>query len=369
MGHTSAANAVRIALGRADPGGHTRVVDSYKYAASVVSRVVSNGYLGMVKTIPQMYRFLYTRAERATEVGPFRTWIHQFTATNLRPLMERERPDVVVCTHAFPCGVMAEYRRLYEDAPPIVGIVTDFAVHTYWIHDNIDAYAVATPQMRTTMVNRGIDPGRVHVTGIPIRREFARRDVDAAALRSRLGLPQDRAIVLLMGGGLGIGPIGKMLDALDESHADICAVAIVGRSARSEARVLERARNVRYPVRVMRFVDNVYDYMHAADALISKPGGLTTAEALAAQIPMILFKPLPGQEERNTRFLIRHGAAIRPKRVDDLAASAAALLRDPAARARMREAMQRIAKPDAADDVARIVLRAAGSHASQGALA
>lgn len=310
----------------------------------------------MVKTIPQMYRFLYTRAERATEVGPFRAWIHQFTAGNLRALMLREKPDVVICTHAFPCGVMAEYRRQFEDAPPIVGVVTDFAVHAYWIHDNVDAYAVATPEMRANMINRGIAPERIHITGIPIKKQFGVNGVPVTTLRRRLELPLDRHVVLLMGGGLGIGPLGKMLEALDGIDTPLCAVAIVGRSKRSEARVMEHARRVRYPVRVLRFVDNVYDYMHAADVLISKPGGLTSSEALAANVPLILFKPLPGQEERNTRYLIQHGAAERAKTAEDLAAKAGRLLHDRNRLLRMRASMTELAKPHAAEDIARIIL-------------
>ncbi|MGA8533787.1 MAG: hypothetical protein WB615_06745, partial [Candidatus Tumulicola sp.] len=166
VGHQSAANAVCSALRAIDPDLESHVVDSYKYAALVVSRVVSDGYLQMVKTIPQMYRYIYNRAERATEVGPFRTWAHQFTAGNLRPLLLRERPDVVVCTHAFPCGAMAEYKRLFDDAPPVVGIVTDFAVHAFWIHQNIDGYAVATEAVRDVMIARGVAPERVVASGI-----------------------------------------------------------------------------------------------------------------------------------------------------------------------------------------------------------
>ena len=169
VGHVSAANAVCFALRELDPDIHTQVVDSYKYAALVVSRVVSDGYLRMVKTIPQMYRYIYDRAERATEVGPFRTWAHQFTAGNLRSLIERERPDAIVCTHAFPSGAMAEYKRLYDDAPPVIGIVTDFAVHAFWIHDNIEGYCVATQGMRDLMIARGVRPERIAVTGIPGR--------------------------------------------------------------------------------------------------------------------------------------------------------------------------------------------------------
>ncbi|MDP9110507.1 MAG: hypothetical protein M3M96_02585, partial [Candidatus Eremiobacteraeota bacterium] len=185
----------------------TQVVDSYKYAALVVSRVVSDGYLRMVKTIPQMYRYIYDRAERATEVGPFRTWAHQFTASNLRPLIERERPDVIVCTHAFPSGAMAEYKKVYDDSPPVVGIVTDFAIHAFWIHSNIDGYCVATEAMRRVLIDRGVDPDRVVVSGIPVDPHFARTNEPLDVLRERLGLPSDRHVALMMGGGLGIGPL------------------------------------------------------------------------------------------------------------------------------------------------------------------
>lgn len=341
------------------------MVDSYKYAASVVSRVVSQGYLRMVKTIPQMYRFLYNRAERATEVGPFRAWVHQFTATNLRPLLQELRPDVVICTHAFPCGVMAEYKKQFADAPPVMGVVTDFVVHAFWIHNNIDAYAVATPEMRATLISRGVPRDRILVSGIPVRAEFARREGDRDALRQRLGLPLDRSTVLLMGGGLGIGPLETMMQALDGVEEPLCALAIVGRSARSEQRVLEYAHHVGYPVRVVRFVNNVHEYMHASDVLITKPGGLTSAEALVAQVPMVLFKPLPGQEERNTRYLVQRRAALRAKTAGDLTRTVESLLVSPEKRDTMRSAMARIGKPDAAAEIA-AAIRALAAGSAQG---
>jgi len=352
----SAASAVCTALQAQYPDVDTRVVDSYKYAASVVSRVVSNGYIGMVKTIPQMYRFLYNRAEKATEVGPFRTWLHQFTAGNLRALLLEERPDVVVCTHAFPCGVMAEYKKEFADAPPVVGVVTDFVVHSFWIHRNIEGYAVATEEMRNTLVARGVRRDRIVVSGIPVNGIFAQQPPDRDALREKLGLPTDRSAVLVMGGGLGIGPIETMMGALDNVKTPLCAVVIVGRNVRMEQRVLEAANNVRYPVRVLRFVDNVNEYMHACDTLVTKPGGLTSAEALVAHIPMVLFKPLPGQEERNTRYLMERKAALRAKTAADLTRNVERLLLSPERRDQMRAAMERLGKPDAAVDIASLIL-------------
>ncbi|HVS45388.1 MAG TPA: glycosyltransferase [Verrucomicrobiae bacterium] len=356
VGHVAAANAVCAALRERDPNVQTQVVDSYKYAALVVSRVVSEGYLQMVKTIPQMYRYIYSRAEKATEVGPFRTWAHQFTAGNLRPLMERERPDVVVCTHAFPCGAMAEYKKMYDDAPPVVGIVTDFAVHAFWINTDIDAYAVATPEMREQMLARGVEPQRVAVTGIPVLANFSRNGEPSATLRERLSLPQDRNVVLMMGGGLGLGPIVAMMRALETLDEPVCVVVIVGRNARLEQRVMAAARGVNYPLRVLRFVDNVFDYMHAADVLLTKPGGLTSAEALVAGVPMLLFKPLPGQEERNVRYLTEHGAAIRARKPVDLARIVRDVITDRPRRERMARATAGIARPDAAREVAATII-------------
>jgi processive 1,2-diacylglycerol beta-glucosyltransferase len=357
VGHISAAKAVSAALLRLEPSAQTRVVDSYKYAALVVSRVVSDGYLTMVKSIPQMYRYIYDRAERATEVGRFRTWAHQFTADNLRALLLDERPDAVVCTHAFPCGAMAEYKRRFTDAPPVVAIVTDFAVHGFWIHRNIDGYVVATPAMRDALLARHVRRDKIAVTGIPVRPEFAPSDEPQDRLRERLDLPRDRYVALLMGGGLGIAPLERMLRALDSVRAPLAAVVVAGRNAKIERRLTEAAEGVGYPVRALRFVDNVYDYMHAADVLVTKPGGLSTAEALVAQLPMVLCKPLPGQEERNARVLVETGAAIATTRLAELPRSMEAVLGDKARREGMIAAARLLGRPRAAQDAASLIAR------------
>jgi processive 1,2-diacylglycerol beta-glucosyltransferase len=346
---------VASALRAGTPDVETPIVDSYKYAALLVSRVVANGYLRMVKTIPQMYRYIYHRAERVTEVGRFRTWAHQFTAGNLRPLILRERPDAVVCTHAFPCGAMAEYKRMFPDAPPVVAIVTDFCIHGFWIHENVDRYVVATEAMRVALLARRIRPEAILVGGIPVRAEFASRPRSRAQLWERLNLPRDRHVVLLMGGGLGIAPIERMLAALKSVRMPLAAVVVAGKNARMRRRLTDIAESVEYPVRALPFVENVYEYMHAADVLVTKPGGLTTAEALVAQIPMVLCKPLPGQEERNARFLLEEGAALRIRQVDDLPPVVERLLSGDDERDRMIAAARRVGRPNAAGEAAAMI--------------
>jgi processive 1,2-diacylglycerol beta-glucosyltransferase len=160
-----------------------------------------------------------------------------------------------------------------------------------------------------------------------------------------------------MGGGLGIAPLEGMLCALDSVRAPLAAVVVAGKNARIGRRLADAAESVRLPVRVLRFVDNVYDYMHAADVLVTKPGGLSTAEALVAQVPLVLCKPLPGQEERNARVLVEAGAAARTSQTSELPAMLDAIFGDKDRREKMIAAARRLARPNAASEAASIITR------------
>jgi processive 1,2-diacylglycerol beta-glucosyltransferase len=356
VGHTAAAQAVCSALASLDPEIETQTVDSYKYAASIFAKVVADGYIGMIKTVPQVYSYIYGRAERATSVPAMRRWVSRYTATNLRRLVDERRPDLVVCTHAFPCGVMSEYKAQFDPGLPVVGIVTDFVVHPFWIYTNIDAYAVATPEMRSALLARGVRAENVLLSGIPVDARFAQPRLPLDDLRAELGLPRDRRIVLIMGGGVGIGPLDTMMRALGEVDVPLAAAVIVGRNRGLERRVIAAAELTDYPVRVLGFVDNVFDYMHASDVLLSKPGGLTSSEALAARIPMVLVKPLPGQEERNTRYLVSRHAAIRARGERELAGAVRDLLTSRDRRGDVLEQVDALRRPFAAATVAERIL-------------
>ena len=349
-GHRSAADAVRARL--AARGMRGEVVDSYRYAASLFSKVVSDGYIGMVRTIPQVYGFIYDRAERATEAGGFRVWASEFTARNIRGLMERLRPSVVVCTHAFPCGVMAAYKRLYDPSVPVMGIVTDFVVHPFWIYATSTRTRSRRRRFARRSSGRGIDPARVGVDGIPVDPRFGIPPPDRGALREALGLPRDGSVALVMGGGLGLGPVATTVRALARTSSPVTPVVIVGKNRRLEHRVAEEARRDGADVRVLGFVENVFDWMRAADVLITKPGGLTTSEALAVGVPLVLLKPLPGQEERNARYLVSRGAALRATRPGDLVRVVDTVLHDERIAQRLHASAAQLAHPDAAERVA-----------------
>ncbi len=332
-----------------------RIVDAYEYAVSLFSRVAADGYIRMVKTLPSLYGFLYDRVERAREPGSLRNWLGMLSARNLQSLIAGLQPCCVVCTHAFGCGIMSHYKRTIDPSLPVIGVVTDYVVHPFWIYRNIDAYAVATEEMRAALVERGVDERRVRVTGIPVDPRFALIPPKAQA-RHELGIDAaGRRVVLIMAGGLGIGPLETMLRALREVRRPLSAVVLVGKNERRRIRLRRWCRSWPYPVEIRGFEENVYDYMHAADVLLTKPGGLSLSEALVARLPMMLVKPLGGQEERNMRYVLSQGAALFASTEAEIAAATRRLLDRASERRRLLERAECVRRPEAAADVAAIV--------------
>ncbi|GAC1530824.1 MAG: hypothetical protein NVS2B8_19060 [Vulcanimicrobiaceae bacterium] len=165
-------------------------------------------------------------------------------------------------------------------------------------------------------------------------------------------LPRDRPVALIMGGGVGIGPLEEIMRALGRVEVPIAAAVIVGRNRALQRRVTAAAERTAYPLRVYGFVENVFDFMHASDVLLTKPGGLTSSEALAARLPMVLVKPLPGQEERNTRYLVSRKVAIRARGAGNVARAVETILSSVAYRAALAARIEDVRRPDAASRVA-----------------
>jgi len=215
---------------------------------------------------------------------------------------------------------------------------------------------VASEAGARELERKGVDPGRISASGIPIDPVFA-DNTPAATMRSQLGLPE-RPTVLLLSGGFGVGPLLAMLDSFADTESALSLIVVAGRNAELEAACRERAATLGLPVTVYGFVTNIHELMDAADLVVTKPGGLTTNEILAKGKPMALVAPIPGQEQRNCDYLLEEGAAVRLHDVGDAAWHFNRWLGDPALMDRMRAQARRIARPHAAHDVARRLLSA-----------
>jgi processive 1,2-diacylglycerol beta-glucosyltransferase len=216
----------------------------------------------------------------------------------------------------------------------------------------VDLYCVAAEETKGRLLARGAAPEQVIVTGIPIGARFSAR-LDAAGLRQQLGLRDDLPVVLVLAGGFGVGPVGEILLELDKVGRRVQVLVVAGRNESLRRKLAAQER--RQPTRVFGFVANMHELMAVADLIVTKPGGLTSSEALALGKPLLILNPIPGQEAANSDFLLEHGAAAKLNRVEDLPFRLEQLLGSKKLGA-MARAARALGRPKAATEICQEVL-------------
>jgi len=239
--------------------------------------------------------------------------------------------------------------------------VTDFDAHALWLYRGVDWYFVACEETRAHLAALGIPRETIHVTGIPISPAFAVPLTKREARRG-LALDPDRTTVLVSAGGFGMGPVEALVGALQAVRHPVQLAVVCGRNAALERRL--KAVSGPHPMRVVGYTTEMDRWMAAADLLVGKAGGLTSSEALARGLVLVVVNPIPGQEERNSDHFLEEGVAIRCNNLPALAFKLDTLLDDPGRLARMREAVNRLARPQAAADIVAIVRRQHGEASS-----
>ncbi len=269
--------------------------------------------------------------------------------------MEDFSPEVIACTQAFPCGLVADYKQENSFEIPLFGILTDFMPHAYWVHDQVDHYLVPSEETKRWLIDRKIPAGKIHATGIPIDPVFSQQ-FNPAAIRRRLQWVDGLPAILLMGGGQGLGPLVEAVTHLDEVDRPFQLLVITGTNEALYHRLITQAPKMKHPMQVFGHVDFVSELMSVAALIVSKPGGLTTSEALAKGLPILVLNPIPGQENNNAQFLVRSGAARWIRESSQLALAVQHLLDAPSELKRMSEQARQLGHPSAALEAARRIL-------------
>lgn len=354
-GHQRAAEAVMNELRRRQPSVLCEGINSISYSNPVFGKIIAKLYIQLLKVAPQVWDYLYDNpyVEKATR--DIRDLLSLFNTRRIVKVLNKHRPQGLVCTQAVPVGMLAALKERGAIRAPLVGIITDFGVHSYWISSRVDLYLVPTAEVRRTMIRLGVPEERVIVTGIPIDGHFAQPG-DRRAERVALGLSPHRPVVLMMGGNYGLGPLEDAARALRRLPGGVQLILVCGNNRSLHRRIQAHFSDDRH-VLVLGQTRAVHRLMDAADLLISKPGGLTSSEALAKGLPMVIIQPIPGQEERNAQYLLRHGAAVRADTLDGLLHTVDALLSDKSRLDRLRENALRLARPRAARDAAEAIVR------------
>jgi processive 1,2-diacylglycerol beta-glucosyltransferase len=357
-GHRSAAVAIARVLATLAPGAQVREVDTLVFASRFYRTTYSQGYNAMAQRAPRLWGALYTlwAQERVNRsAGPAREALDRLALRQLVRVVERERPDAIVCTHFLPVEALYPIRGRGRLDVPLHVVITDYTAHPLWAYPHVDRYYVASDQVAGELAAHGVPRERIEVTGIPVDPRFA-VEHGRETVRTRFGLEPGRPLVLVMGGGGGVGPMQELAERLASLPESPQVLVLCGTNARLQRELQTAAPRFGGRLRAMPFTPHVDLLLEAADMVVSKAGGLTCAESLVKRTPLVVFRPTPGQEVGNARFLEAGGAAVHADSLDTVAATVQRWLDDPAALARAREAAARLARPRAAEEIARRVL-------------
>jgi processive 1,2-diacylglycerol beta-glucosyltransferase len=358
-GHMRAAQAVELALRELDPQAKVTNFDVLEMTNAAFRRVYGKSYLDLVNRAPYVLGYFYDLLDEPRSPRKRSDRLRQLVEKiNLHKFLDFLRGrswDVIVSTHFLPAEMIALLRQRGELATPHFTVTTDFETHRLWVNSPCDHYFTATEDGAVHLAWFGVPPETISVTGIPIHPVFSEPKEQAPA-RARMGLGNDRPVVLQLCGGFGVGPVEKLVSAVLEMEQPVELVVVTGKNARlqEQLRSIKPAR--RHRLHVLGFTDQMDELMAAADVVVSKPGGLTTSETLARGAAMVIVNPIPGQESRNSDYLLEQGAAVKINQVSTLSHKLGRLLADPVRLAQLRSNARRIGRPQAAFEVARRAL-------------
>ena len=406
-GHLAAAAALDEAWRAVRPGDTVERLDLLKFFSPLHRRMYSEGYVQIAGRTPELWGLLFKTTDDprlVRRLNRLKRVLPSASEMRFARHLDKFKPEVVLCTHHLPVEMLAQVRAKgarpsraglrktsrrsdplgvpgwgeATDEPPlfpqtvgsrvrsphlagisgmnrnpfVVSVVTDFEAHALWMDAGVDLYCVAADETKARLMARGASPEDILATGIPIAAKFSAR-IDSDAVRKACGLRDDLPVLLVLSGGFGMGPVAKILAELDKASRHFQTLVVTGRN--EELRRKLAAQDRRHPTHVLGFASNMHELMTVADLIITKPGGLTSSEALALGKPLFILNPIPGQEAANSDFLLEHGAAVKVNRVDDLPYRVEQLLGSKKLAA-LAKAARALGRPHAARDICTAVV-------------
>ncbi|RSK27317.1 diglucosyl diacylglycerol synthase [Bacillus sp. HMF5848] len=293
-----------------------------------------------------IYRVFYYGTDRISH-KKVSNWYQRLGRKRFYELVTLAEPDIIINT--FPMTVAPEFRNKTGIQIPTFNVLTDFCLHKLWVHREIDKYYVATNTLKEKIMEFGVDKNAIRVTGIPIRKAFV-DEIDVESIYHKYNLIRGRKLVLIMAGAHGVLKNVKEHCELITTNQDVHVVVVCGKNEtlKQDLQTLQQQRD---NMTVLGYVERVDELYRVADLMITKPGGITLSEAIAIGVPVVLYKPVPGQERENALFFEKIGAAKIVNRSDDLLPTVLDIVNCNETRLAMKHAMLSLFKGNAADSI------------------
>ena len=377
-GHNIAARAIKEELESRTIDNMSiecEIVDSLKLVNNTMDKVISRGYEKSALYTPKAYGSVYRFSETTiASKNEFKTNpLTSLMARKFKHLLNESTPDLIIGTHPFPMIALSTlkknnnihslsrsesfYKSTKVDIPPMISVLTDYTTHSTWIQNEIDYYIVGHEYVKELLVYEGVDSEKVKAFGIPVEKSFLSHR-DRETVLTELGLSPEKLTVLLMGGSFGAGNIKETLEDLIAIDRDFQILVITGRNEHLKDKLSKMLDSTIHNKNIclLGYTNKMNDILASIDVLISKPGGLTTTEALLNDVPMIVPYFIPGQEEENLDFLTNCGAALRTTKKYSLPVLLKVLIDDPSRLDNLRKNIKSIRKFDSAVNISNLVV-------------
>lgn len=339
-GHKRSALAIKKAIKKLYPKDEVFTLNALQEATTNIEIILRTLRIGALKLFPYFLEYLYKNEEIILKnLKFFENIIYSYYKNKFEIIIKKTNPDVIVCTHAFPCSSISKLNIKI----PLVYVVTDFDILSYHLRTNADIILVPNTEIKSKMefLNK-----KIFVTGIPIDQEFSIKK-NKSKLLKKYKLDK-KPTLLILGGGAGMGYFEKIIELVNN---DFQIITCVGNNVNLKNKLLQR-----FPkIKVFGHTENIDEIYRLADVAITKPGGLTSSELLAIKLPIIITNPLPGIEQKNANYLIYHNVAIGPKSLKFLKQLIKDLIKDKKKIKLMKQNSLKIANPKASVKAARII--------------
>lgn len=356
-GHQQAAFALRK-VAEENFSITARAVDILDYTPAYFKRFYTGSYLEIVKRIPELWGYLYDRSykyKKPTLTARLHHVAGNIYLSRLVQYVRDFRPDTLVFTHFLGWGTLGPLKRLKILDIPFYCVVTDFAIHSFWINKHIDKYYVATEGEKRVLKHHGFNNRQIITTGIPVDPAFSTK-FNKTQLRRKLKLNPQLPMVLMISGRYNFKGYEQLLASFNDVKNKLQLIVLAGRQESLLSSLTNIARRIKMSVRLYGIVDNMHELMAASDIVVTKPGGLTTSEVLACNTLMAIIDPIPGQEQRNSDYLLESGVAIRIHDMESGGSKIADLLTNKRRLRIMRDHLKWVSHPRAAYKILRDIL-------------
>ncbi len=349
QGHNQVAKSMKDELEA--HGCQVSIIEPFKEVSKSLDLLVSDGYRVLATRMPKMYGTIYKVSNQKFLGRPVEKISIKAIEEKLEEIVDAENPHLIISTHPLIVKGMCSLKSNDKYGGPFVSVITDYLPHKSYISPLVDAYIVGSNYTKLKVVEKGINPSRVFVHGIPIDRGF---------MEDKNYMPKSKLFtVLLMGGSMGMSGIKKVYKELLVSESPMKLIVVCGNNDQLKKSLEDKysLEDSNKEVTILGFTNKISQYMEISDLIISKPGGLTVTEAFAKNIPMVIPFFIPGQEAENAEMLVEIGAAIKIDTIKELGPLIQSFIEDEKLLHRIRENMTKVSKDHSLDNAINLCMQ------------